>query len=127
MQNLIDYFPLLMQGLRLTLLLAISTVVVRVIIGAILLSARLKLGSFSIFGTEVAVEDLLRDTAMIAVTLVSLAITPKANHEANGFSWTPIAEVAALFAGIFVTHHSGAGHVARRKCGSFRAPGRNGD
>ena len=28
MQNLIDYFPLLMQGLRLTLLLAVSTVAV---------------------------------------------------------------------------------------------------
>ena len=74
-----------------------------VIIGAILLSAKLKLGTFSVLGTEVAIQDLLRDATMIAVTLVSLAITPKANHEANGFSWTPIAEVAALFAGIFIT------------------------
>ena len=74
-----------------------------VIICAILLSAKLKLGTFSVLGTEVAIQDLLRDATMIAVTLVSLAITPKANHEANGFSWTPIAEVAALFAGIFIT------------------------
>jgi Na+/H+ antiporter NhaD/arsenite permease-like protein len=73
------------------------------IICAILLSAKLELGTFSIFGTEVAIQNLLRDATMIVVTLVSLALTPKANHEANGFSWTPITEVAALFAGIFIT------------------------
>lgn len=81
----------------------INFVLGAVIIGAILLSAKLKLGNLDIFGTEVAIENLLRDVTMIAVTLVSLAVTPKANHEANGFSWTPIAEVAALFAGIFIT------------------------
>jgi Na+/H+ antiporter NhaD/arsenite permease-like protein len=36
------------------------------------------------------------------VTLLSLALTPKANRYENGFSWGPILEVAKLFAGIFV-------------------------
>jgi His/Glu/Gln/Arg/opine family amino acid ABC transporter permease subunit len=41
MQNLIDYFPLLMQGLKLTLLLAISTVVVGLALGLALAMAKL--------------------------------------------------------------------------------------
>jgi Na+/H+ antiporter NhaD and related arsenite permeases len=74
-----------------------------IIIIAILLSARLQLGTFTILGTEVAIQDLLRDAVMVGVTIVSLAVTPKQSHAANGFSWAPITEVAALFAGIFVT------------------------
>ena len=41
MQNLIDYFPLLMQGLKLTLLLAVSTVVVGLVLGLALAMAKL--------------------------------------------------------------------------------------
>ncbi|MCK1639116.1 sodium:proton antiporter [Bradyrhizobium sp. 157] len=74
-----------------------------VIISAILLSAKLQLGTVSIWGVEVAIQNLLRDASMIVVTLVSLLVTPKQSHAANGFSWVPIVEVAALFAGIFVT------------------------
>ncbi|WP_291862958.1 sodium:proton antiporter [Bradyrhizobium sp.] len=81
----------------------INFVLVGLIIAAILMSAKLKLGIVSVFGTELAVQNLLRDAVMILVTLTSLALTPKASHEANGFSWTPIVEVAALFAAIFVT------------------------
>ena len=76
---------------------------VAVIIAAILLSATLKLGTVTFLGTELAIANLLRDATMIVVTLISLRVTPEASHEANGFSWTPMAEVAALFAGIFFT------------------------
>ena len=44
-----------------------------------------------------------RETVMLAVAMVSLAATPKAVHEANRFTFHAIAEVAALFAGIFLT------------------------
>jgi Na+/H+ antiporter NhaD/arsenite permease-like protein len=81
----------------------INFILIAVIIGAILHSARVKLGTFTVLGTEIAIQNLLRDLTMIGVTLVSLKFTPKASHEANGFSWGPIAEVAKLFAGIFVT------------------------
>ncbi|MDP3690856.1 sodium:proton antiporter [Bradyrhizobium sp.] len=81
----------------------INFILVGVIIAAILMSAKLKLGVVSVFGTELALQNLLRDGIMILVTLTSLALTPKASHAANGFSWTPIIEVAALFAAIFVT------------------------
>lgn len=41
MQNLIDYFPLLMQGLKLTLLLAVSTVAVGLVLGLALALAKM--------------------------------------------------------------------------------------
>lgn len=41
MQNLIDYFPLLMQGLKITLLLAVSTVVVGLVLGLALAMAKM--------------------------------------------------------------------------------------
>jgi Na+/H+ antiporter NhaD/arsenite permease-like protein len=40
---------------------------------------------------------------MLLLTLLSLATTPQETRVANGFGWAPIAEVAAIFAGIFVT------------------------
>ena len=41
MQNLIDYFPLLMQGLKVTLTLAVSTVIVGLVLGMLLALAKL--------------------------------------------------------------------------------------
>jgi Na+/H+ antiporter NhaD/arsenite permease-like protein len=74
-----------------------------VIIGSILLSGVVDLGSVTILGSHVAVQDGLRDLILIAVVIVSVLITPKADLEANGFNWGPIKEVAKLFAGIFIT------------------------
>jgi Na+/H+ antiporter NhaD/arsenite permease-like protein len=44
-----------------------------------------------------------REVAMLAVCAASLAMTPRAVREANRFTFHAIAEVAALFAGIFLT------------------------
>src|SRR5262249_36744997 len=44
-----------------------------------------------------------RETAMLLLALVSLRRTPAELRRANGFSFHPIGEVGALFAGIFVT------------------------
>ena len=81
----------------------INFLLIAVIISAILLSAAFKLGDITVFGTTIGVENLLRDATMLAVTLVSLAATPKSRREENGFTWGPIREVAKLFAAIFVT------------------------
>ncbi|HHO53417.1 MAG TPA: sodium:proton antiporter [Deltaproteobacteria bacterium] len=43
-----------------------------------------------------------RELGMIALTGLSLFLTPRSLRVANDFSWTPILEVAALFVGIFV-------------------------
>ncbi|MCB5174967.1 sodium:proton antiporter [Microvirga lenta] len=74
-----------------------------VIISAILMSATVDLGRATVLGTEVELANVLRDLVMVAVTVISLKLTPKGNRIDNGFSWGPIEEVAKLFAGIFVT------------------------
>jgi Na+/H+ antiporter NhaD/arsenite permease-like protein len=58
---------------------------------------------FNVFGTEVGLPGLVRDAGLIAVTLISLKLTPGGVHENNQFSWGPMQEVAKLFAGIFLT------------------------
>lgn len=58
---------------------------------------------FDVWGTEVGLPGLLRDAGLIAVTLVSLRITPASVHQSNQFAWGPMQEVAKLFAAIFLT------------------------
>jgi Na+/H+ antiporter NhaD/arsenite permease-like protein len=45
----------------------------------------------------------IQEAIIIAMILLSWYTTPRSVHEANHFSFHPIAEVAALFLGIFVT------------------------
>ncbi|MEO7547677.1 MAG: sodium:proton antiporter, partial [Ramlibacter sp.] len=58
---------------------------------------------FDVAGTPVGLPGLVRDLGLIGVTLLSLKITPQSVHDDNQFSWGPMAEVAKLFAGIFLT------------------------
>ena len=58
---------------------------------------------FNIAGTEVGLPGIVRDIGLVAVTFLSLWLTPKAVHERNQFGWGPMQEVAKLFAGIFLT------------------------
>ncbi|WP_332775765.1 sodium:proton antiporter [Polaromonas sp.] len=58
---------------------------------------------FNVAGTDVGLPGLVRDIGLIVVTLISLRITPRQVHDDNQFSWGPMAEVAKLFAGIFLT------------------------
>ncbi|WBY01641.1 sodium:proton antiporter [Ramlibacter tataouinensis] len=58
---------------------------------------------FDIAGTEVGLPGIVRDLGLIAVTLVSLSVTPATVHADNQFAWAPMQEVAKLFAGIFLT------------------------
>jgi Na+/H+ antiporter NhaD/arsenite permease-like protein len=74
------------------------------VVALVLLSGFWKSGVvFDIAGTEVGLPGIVRDAGLIAVTLLSLALTPKSVHEANQFGWAPMQEVAKLFAGIFLT------------------------
>ncbi len=59
--------------------------------------------SFNIAGTEVGLPGLLRDLGLLCITWMSLKITPDKVHDSNQFGWGPMAEVAKLFAGIFLT------------------------
>ncbi|MCV3206429.1 sodium:proton antiporter [Mesorhizobium sp. YC-39] len=73
------------------------------VIGAILLSALWKPGvSVSVMGVSLELQDFVRDAIILALALLSLRVSYKSHREANGFNWGPIAEVAKLFAGIFI-------------------------
>jgi Na+/H+ antiporter NhaD/arsenite permease-like protein len=80
----------------------VNFVLIGVVIGAILMSASVNLGSILVGSTELAIANIARDLIFVVVGLVSLKMTPQAWREANGFSWAPILEVAKLFAGIFI-------------------------
>jgi Na+/H+ antiporter NhaD/arsenite permease-like protein len=81
----------------------INVALIAVILGAILGSAFWHPGvTFNIGGTNLALENLVRDTVLILTAFASLRLTAEEHRRQNGFTWEPIAEVAKLFAGIFV-------------------------
>ena len=91
-----DDGPLRLRGGRNLVLLA-------ALIGAIVLSGIWRPGTGITLGTlRLETQNLVRDGALLVLSLLSLAITPRRNRLDNGFTWHPIAEVAILFAGIFV-------------------------
>jgi Na+/H+ antiporter NhaD/arsenite permease-like protein len=57
---------------------------------------------FDVYGTPLALQDAVRDVALVAIAIASLVFTPDEHRERNGFTWEPILEVAKLFAGIFI-------------------------
>ncbi len=59
--------------------------------------------AFDVFGTQLALQNLVRDVLLVAVLFASLILTPKAALDGSAFDWAPIVEVAKLFAAIFVT------------------------
>lgn len=74
------------------------------IMGLVLLSGLWKSEvEFQVLGAAMGLPGLVRDAGLIAVTLVSLQITPPNVRADNQFSWAPMQEVAQLFAGIFLT------------------------
>ena len=75
------------------------------VIGAVLLSGMWKPQhpGFNILGTNYPLPNLVRDAILLVLTVVSLIITPKPVRAGNEFNFDPIAEVAKLFAGIFIT------------------------
>ena len=74
------------------------------VVGAVLLSGLWNPGIvFDVLGTPLAMQNVVRDGALAALAVASLALTPRGLRASNGFSWVPIVEVAKLFAGIFFT------------------------
>ena len=81
---------------------SINLLLIAAIIAAILAAAIWKPAvGFSVYGTDIALQNLARDAVLLLIAILSLRLTPNEHREANGFSWEPIAEVAILFAGIF--------------------------
>lgn len=83
---------------------AINFLPLALVVVLVLMSGTWKPGIvFNVFGTEVPLQQLVRDVCLVGVAFLSLAITPKGVREKNQFSWAPMQEVAKLFIGIFLT------------------------
>jgi Na+/H+ antiporter NhaD/arsenite permease-like protein len=82
----------------------INVLLIAVVVAAALMSAMWKPGAlFTLFGIAFEGQDMARNAIMILVVMASLLLTRADDRSDNGFSWAPMAEVAKLFAGIFVT------------------------
>jgi Na+/H+ antiporter NhaD/arsenite permease-like protein len=82
----------------------VNLALIAVAISAIVLSGAWKPGlSIDVLGTQLDIQNVLREAVMIGVIFASLALTKTTDRAENGFEWGPIVEVAKLFAAIFVT------------------------
>ena len=74
------------------------------VVGAVLMSGTWKPSlSFDIYGTEVELQNAVRDALMVVIALTSLWLTKAEYRAMNSFNWEPILEVAKLFVGIFIS------------------------
>ena len=58
---------------------------------------------YSIHDVHLELQNIVRDSLLLLLTLLSWKLTPQTIRKANEYTWFPIVEVAKLFAGIFVT------------------------
>lgn len=98
----------------------VNLVLLVAIAALVLLSGSWKPGmALELAGTTVGLPQLLRDAALVGITLLSLRLTPASAHAGNQFSWAPMREVARLFAGIFVTIAPVLAMLAAGRAGAF--------
>jgi Na+/H+ antiporter NhaD/arsenite permease-like protein len=82
----------------------INFVILGLILLAVALSGSVVTGiSLRIASIDLPLEAVLRDLAMAGLALASWRLTPTELHRRNFFTWLPIAEVAKIFAAIFIT------------------------
>ena len=95
------------------------------VVGLVLMSGTWQPGlAFKLAGTEVGLPQLLRDTGLILLSLLSLKLTPAAVRAGNQFSWGPMLEVAKLFIGIFLTMVPVLAMLKAGEAGAFAAVAR---
>jgi Na+/H+ antiporter NhaD/arsenite permease-like protein len=91
------------HGFRIRIRGTINVLLIALIVVTVLGAAVWTPGvTLQVLGTDVALQNLVRDVVLVAIALLSLRLTPNEHRTANGFSFEPIREVAILFAGIFV-------------------------
>lgn len=73
------------------------------VVATVLVQGVWRPGDAVLFGQAIGIERLVGMAMFAAVTLISVATTARAVRQGNMFGWGPIAEVAKLFAAIFVT------------------------
>lgn len=82
----------------------INLLFVACIVGLVLLSGSWNPGvTFHVYGIPVELQNVVRDLCLLGVVFLSMKFTSKECRELNDFNWEPIAEVAKLFIGIFLS------------------------
>jgi Na+/H+ antiporter NhaD/arsenite permease-like protein len=69
----------------------------------VLLQGAVQLGNVEVLTVPIGLERLVGIVLFLAIALVSVGVTPRAIRQGNDFAWHPMAEVAILFAAIFIT------------------------
>jgi Na+/H+ antiporter NhaD/arsenite permease-like protein len=69
----------------------------------VLLQGVVRPGEVVLLGQPIGIERLAGVLLFLAIALVSVGVTPRAIRQGNDFTWHPMAEVAMLFAAIFIT------------------------
>ncbi|MGI4847974.1 MAG: sodium:proton antiporter [Janthinobacterium lividum] len=83
---------------------SVNFLLLAVVILLVLLSGFWQPGQvFSLAGTPIELQNLVRDAGLLLVIGASLYLTPPSARSGNAFSWAPMLEVARLFAAIFIT------------------------
>ncbi|SDB47937.1 sodium:proton antiporter [Belnapia rosea] len=72
------------------------------IVGLVLLQGLWQPGKVTVLGLPIGLEQLVAVAGFLGITAASVRLTPRALREANGFTWGAMAEVARLFAAIFL-------------------------
>jgi Na+/H+ antiporter NhaD/arsenite permease-like protein len=95
------------------------------VVALVLMSGTWKPGiAFNMLGTEVELQQIVRDVLLVVVVFLSLKITPAGVREKNQFSWAPMQEVAKLFIGIFLTMIPVLAMLRAGEAGAFAAVAR---
>ncbi len=82
----------------------INLLFVACLVGLVLLSGSWTPGvTFQVYGIPVELQNVVRDLCLLGVVFLSMKFTSKECRELNDFNWEPIAEVAKLFIGIFLS------------------------
>jgi Na+/H+ antiporter NhaD/arsenite permease-like protein len=80
-----------------------NVVLIVVVVALVLAQGFLPPREIELLGQPIAVAQLAGVVVLLGITLTSAAITPRAIRQSNDFTWHPMAEVAMLFAAIFIT------------------------
>lgn len=89
---------------KITLVGKRNLILLAAVIGVVLWTATWETDAVAVIGgIPVDYPSIVRSGGLIAIAFLSLAITPPEARKGNDFNWGPMAEVAKLFLGIFVT------------------------
>jgi len=82
----------------------VNIVLLMAIVAVVLMSGTWKPGvSITLFHVTVELQNIVRDVLLLGICALSMRLTPRKVRTDNAYSWAPMAEVAKLFAGIFIT------------------------